>query len=288
MRKLFYKALNFTLFGNVFIALCALAQALLTYTLLGLAPSYTLCAFLFLATLCMYNCSLLFYKPFGFKTSEHKRIRWFFAHQQLNILITLTASLTLIPLFFTLTLIVQVFIFFLAIVSIAYLLPVIKVQNQSFSLRSIVGLKLFLIAAVWVLSVNLLPLLQSQTSIPKRETILLLLPQFIFFMVIALQFDVRDIHYDGVQHLKTIPTKYGLKKTLKISVFLIIVGILILFSLNYKEFGSYIFANLVSHLVLACLILKPTFKNHPSYYFFLDGMLILQYLFVMVFRVFAY
>lgn len=285
MRKLFYNALNFTLFGNIFIALCALAQALLTYTLLGLPPSFTLCAFLFLATLCMYNCSLLFYKPFGFKTSEHKRIRWFFAHQQLNILITLTAGLALIPLFFTLTLVLQVVIFFLAIVSLAYLLPVFKTQKQSFSLRNIVGLKLFLIATVWAISVVLLPVLQSQTSIPHREIIILWIQQFVLYVAIALQFDVRDMYHDQAQQLKTLPTIYGAKKANLASIILLLISVFIVVILNDKGLGNYFFATLLSILLLAGLILKPTLKNNSYYYFLLlDGILVIQYMVLLLFN----
>jgi 4-hydroxybenzoate polyprenyltransferase len=285
MRKLFYNALNFTLFGNIFIALCALAQALLTYTLLGLPPSFTLCAFLFLATLCMYNCSLLFYKPFGFKTSEHKRIRWFFAHQQLNILITLTAGLALIPLFFTLTLVLQVVIFFLAIVSLAYLLPVFKTQKQSFSLRNIAGLKLFLIATVWAISVVLLPVLQSQTSIPHREIIILWIQQFVLYVAIALQFDVRDMYHDQAQQLKTLPTIYGAKKANLASIILLLISVFIVVILNDKGLGNYFFATLLSILLLAGLILKPTLKNNSYYYFLLlDGILVIQYMVLLLFN----
>lgn len=285
MRKILYNVLNFTLFGNIFIALCAPAQAIVTYAFFRLVPSVWLCSFLFFATICMYNCSILFNKPNDFKILQNKRIRWFFAHQKLNAFITLAAGMALIPLFLTLAFVVKIVVFFLAIVSLAYLLPVFKVHKQAFSLRNIRGLKLFVIALVWAVSAVLLPVLQSRTSIPPREIIILLVQQFMLFAAIALAFDVKDMYHDKAHNLNTLPTMYGAKKANLIAVFLLIVCVFILVMFNHKGFGNYFFASLISILVAVWLTFKNQNKNSVYYFYLcLDGILIAQYLLLLLFN----
>lgn len=261
IRKLIYKVLNFTLYSHIFVALCGVAQVLLTCTIFNLVPSFTLCSFLFLAIICQYNCSIIFSHPINFKTSIHKRVRWFFTNRKLNIGFTIAAGLAILPLYLKLNLITQVVIFISAILSMAYLIPVYKVQNKFISLLNAAGLKTFLIAIVWANSVVLLPVMQSQISIPEREIIYLWLQQFTLFFTIALQFDVRDMFIDEIYKLKTLPTIFGTKNTNILSVILLIINVFILSVLNNKGFGNYFFASLLSILVTVWIIFNTNLKN---------------------------
>lgn len=286
MKKLLlFKVLDFTLYSHIFVALCGVAQVLLTCTIFNLAPSFTLGTFLFLATICQYNCSIIFSHPINFKTSIHKRVRWFFTNRKLNTGITIAASLAILPLYLGLNLNTQVIIFISALLSLAYLIPVYKVQNRFISLRNVAGLKTVIIAIVWANSVVLLPILQSQISIPEREIIYLWLQQFTLFFTIALQFDVRDMFIDEIYKLKTLPSIFGTKNTNILSVILLIINVFILSVLNNKGFGNYFFASLLSILVTVWIIFNTSFKKSPYYYFlFLDGILIFQYLLLVIFN----
>ncbi|HUH32788.1 MAG TPA: hypothetical protein VLZ28_02480, partial [Daejeonella sp.] len=55
----FRATLDCLLFSNLFIALCAVAQGLVTYHLLGAKPEKYILALLFFATLAQYNFSIL-------------------------------------------------------------------------------------------------------------------------------------------------------------------------------------------------------------------------------------
>jgi 4-hydroxybenzoate polyprenyltransferase len=282
--KKIYTVLNFILFGHIFIALCALAQVLVTYYFFALQPSFIVCSFLFFATIVMYNCSLLLNKPASFKTSKYKRIRCFFTHQKLNIGITSASVLVLLFLFLRLSIAAKIVVFFLGLVSFAYLVPICRWQKKTFSLRNISGLKLFVIAFVWAASVVLLPVLQVHTNIPISKVMGLWVQKFVFFMAIALPFDIKDRYDDKAQNINTLPTIYGAKKANLFCFILWIFFTILLFVFNNGVYKSYFFASLVTILLAVWLLLKIKFKNNEyNYFLLLDGILLAQYLLVIFF-----
>src|ERR1700761_5594977 len=120
MRKLLQPAFDFLLFSNVFMGLCAVAQGLLTFYLLGSKPIYPVLGLLFTSTLGIYNFCILITRPKHPELSPQKRIRWFFAHYRLMVTLTIVAMLSLAPLFFLISLSSKILLIFLAILSFAY------------------------------------------------------------------------------------------------------------------------------------------------------------------------
>jgi 4-hydroxybenzoate polyprenyltransferase len=284
MKKTFYQLLNFLLFSNIFISLGAVAQGLFTYKLLGLTPSPLVCSFLFLATLSTYNLSILVNKPKDFLNSKYKRVRWIFTNYRLNISITIISSLALIPLFFMLNFASQILMVFLGLLSIFYSLPLFSVDNHIFCLRNISGLKLFLIAFVWSFSIVWLPILDANILIAHREIIILVAKQFIFLTAITLPFDIRDLFEDKASNLKTLPTMFGAKKSYLFSLVLLILYVILLLCSNLDHFNSHFWGSIVS-VVLAALIIwrSKTSRTEYHYFLFLDGVLIAQYLLLLLF-----
>src|SRR3954465_7800904 len=100
MRKALRSVLDFLLFSNVFMALCAVAQALVTFHLIKSKPDYPVLALLFTSTLGIYNFCILISKPKQPQQSPYLRVRWFFAHYRLMVTFTIVSLLSLVPLFF--------------------------------------------------------------------------------------------------------------------------------------------------------------------------------------------
>ncbi|MGB4773888.1 MAG: hypothetical protein WBP45_01835, partial [Daejeonella sp.] len=98
MLKYLRQTLDFLLFSNIFIALCAVAQGLVTYQLLHVKPEKYILTILFCSTLALYNFSILLSRPKEPEKSSFKRVRWIFSHYRLVITITIIATLSLIPL----------------------------------------------------------------------------------------------------------------------------------------------------------------------------------------------
>ena len=97
MRKTLQSVFDFILFSNIFMALCAVAQGLVTFYLIGAKPVVAVLWLLFTSTIGVYNFSILISKPDRPKNSPYARERWFFAHYRLMINITIVCLWSLIP-----------------------------------------------------------------------------------------------------------------------------------------------------------------------------------------------
>lgn len=281
------KVLDFLIFSNVFIALCAVAQGLVTYHLLGVEPVPAILALLFFATLTVYNFSTLIQKASIHKRSVYRRVRWTFWHYRLIVSVTIIATLSLIPLFLFLSLSAKVFLIFLGLISIGYSLPLFSINNKKFGLRNIPGLKLFLIALVWSASTVTLPIIEINEAhlldVNFQDIILLSAKRFLFIAAITVPFDIRDFFQDKIYELKTIPTVFGERKAYLFCQFLLLAYLILLFIFN-KGF-DFDFLALTSTIILTgWLIFKSNWKKNEYYYFlFLDGMMILQYAMLLLF-----
>lgn len=278
----FRDTLDCLLFSNLFIALCAVAQGLVTYHLLGARPEKYILALLFFATLAQYNFSILLAKPEDPQKSPFRRVRWIFSHQRLMISLTIVSVLSLIPLILFLSVPSQILLFFLGIFSVAYGLPIFSFHDKKFGLRNIPGIKLFMIATVWSLSTVLLPILELESTgllhISNRDTILLIAKRFLFVAAITIPFDVRDLFQDRSSALKTIPVMVGEKKAYLFCQFLLVAYLVLLFIFS-EAFDKNFIALTLTIIMSGWLIFKSNFVRNEYYYFlYLDGTLILQYL----------
>ena len=203
------QVLDFVLFTNIFIAICASAQGYVTYLLLSANPDKYILAILFCSTLTMYNISILLSKPVNPDKSPYRRVRWIFSYTKWIMGLTLIAGFSMIPLFLFLSHSSQLLLVLLALLSIAYNLPVLTFANKLFNLRNVPGLKLFLIATVWSLSCVLLPIIElnnhQSISISASQAVLLTANRFLFIAAITIPFDIRDLFQDQKYNLKTIP-----------------------------------------------------------------------------------
>jgi 4-hydroxybenzoate polyprenyltransferase len=292
MKKLLQPVFDFLLFSNVFMALCAVAQGLVVFYLIGSRPLYTICALLFVSTVAIYNFSILLTKPKNPEKSENQRVRWFFAHHRLMVTVTIVAILSLIPLFFLISMESRILLIFLAIISFAYSLPLFSLGDQKFGLRNIPGLKQFLITLVWTMSSVLLPVLEAQdmhlTNISLRDTTILLAKRFLFIAALTVPFDIRDLFEDRESGLKTVPVAIGEKRAYLFCQILLAGYIVLLFLYRNNGFNADFFALTLTAILAGWLIFKSKWKRNEYYYFFyLDGVLILQYVMLVVFsRVF--
>ncbi|MXV17609.1 hypothetical protein [Hufsiella ginkgonis] len=281
MRKLFRQSLDFLLFSNLFIALCAVAQALVTYKLLNADPDQYVLGILFCATLALYNFSIIFSKPKNPGKSPFKRARWFFGHYRLMISLTIIVIVSLVPLFFFLSAPSKFLLVFLGVVAIAYNIPLFTLGDRQFCLRNIPGIKLFIIALVWSLSCVVLPVLELEShhiiAISSRDTTLLLAKRFLFIAAIAVPFDIRDLFHDRFNDLKTIPVLFGEKKAYIFCQFLLAAYVVMLFVFN-PGFNLNFLGLTLTIIAAGWLIFHAGATKDEYYYFlYLDGILVMQY-----------
>lgn len=291
MNKYVRQTLDFLLFSNVFIALCAVAQGLVTYHLLDAKPEKYVLGLLFCSTLALYNFSILLSKPAKPEKSPFRRVRWIFSHYRLTITLTIISVFSILPLIFFLNTSSKILMVFLGIISVAYSLPIFSIQDKRFGLRNIPGVKLFLISMVWALSCVLLPILELENSINAattfNDTILLITKRFLFIAAITVPFDIRDLFQDRKWDLKTIPVLVGEKKSLIICQGLLLAYLVLLFLFTNKIDGNF-FALTLTIILSGWLIFRSKWEKNEYYYFlFLDGTMILQYLMILLFSYFT-
>lgn len=288
LKKLGLSILDFLLFSNFFIAICAVAQGLVTYHLLKAKPSEHVLAFLFFSTLLIYNLSVLLSKPKAPQKSPFKRVRWIFAHHRLTISTTLISALCLIPLgLLYLSFESKLLMVFVGLLAIAYNIPFLTLNNKKIGLRNIPGIKLFLIAFVWASSCVLLPIVElesmHQIQVPLSETVLLVAKRFLFICAITVPFDIRDLFQDKLYELKTIPVVLGEKKAWIFCQALLAICLLLLI-LFTKAINLDVIALALTLLLTGWLIFKSNIKRNEYYYFFyLDGTMLLQFVILALF-----
>lgn len=288
LKKVLYSILDFLLFSNLFIAICAVAQGLITYHLLKIPPDKYVLAFVFFATIGLYNFSMLLAKPKKPENSPYKRVRWIFSHHRMIISITLISMLCLVPLFLLyLSIESQLLMVFTGLVAVGYNIPFLTLNNQNIGLRNIPGIKLFLIAMVWAVSCVLLPIMELQHShqlnIAPGDTLLLVFKRFLFIAAITVPFDIRDLFQDKLYALKTIPVMLGEKRAYIFCQFLLLGYLLLLLLFRQATYPD-IAAVVLNLAVTGWLIFKSNIKKNEYYYFFyLDGTMLLQYVLLVLF-----
>lgn len=282
MKKTLQPILDFLLFSNIFMALCAVSQGLVTFYLIGAKSSYHVNWLLFTSTLGIYNFSILLTKPQHPEQSTYKRVRWFFGHYRLMVTFTIVSLLSLIPLFFLVSMESRILLIFLAIISFFYSIPLFTIGDQKFGLRNIPGLKQFLITLVWTMSTVLLPILEAHahhlTDISMRDTTLLIGKRFLFIAALTIPFDIRDLFEDRQSGLKTVPVVWGEKNAYLFCQVLLAGYLVLLLLFRNNGFNANFWALFITTVLTGWLIFKSKWEKNEYYYFFyMDGVLILQY-----------
>ena len=283
LKKVFFSTLDFLLFSNIFISLCAVAQGLVTYHLLRQPPDKYVLMFLFCSTLVVYNLSMLLSNPKNPQKSPFKRVQWIFSHHRLIISITLVAALCVIPLalwYFSFQ--AKLLMGFAGLISLGYNFPFLKLNDKKIGLRNLPGIKLFLIAFVWATSCVLLPIVELEstfkTAVSLEETLLLVAKRFLFICAITIPFDIRDLFQDKLYELKTIPVMLGEKKAwIFCQAILVLYCVLLVFFT--KTINVDVIALTLTLFLTGWLIFKSNFKRNEYFYFlYLDGTMIVQFL----------
>ena len=145
----------------------------------------------------------------------------------------------------------------MAVISLAYALPVYKKGDQLLRLRDVPGIKIFLIAIVWSIVTEGFPALVSGNSI----LLLPILERFLFIFALTIPFDIRDLRFDN-QDLSTIPQYFGVRKARWIGIGALLFAELIVvyrffFLADFTLWGA--IAIYLTYELSAFLI----YKSHP-------------------------
>ena len=262
-------------YGNVFIALCSLAQVLLTYMVFPIpinVENNSYVVFIFLSTYLQYNVQR------GMMLQQHHlitdRSQWISKHKKI---LLITIGLSLIMLLFLCNTLsytsIGIMVGAEAISTLYYMKP--------FNLRRFGYIKPFLISLIWVISCVTVPLIENH--ILTLNSCWFMLSQFLFIATLCVLFDIKDTDDDYMTGINTYANKFGITFTKKMAIFLII-GSSFCYVFFYQTNQYLALTSVIISLITAGSIFFITDKRHSFYYYlWIDGLLILQAIILLLF-----
>ena len=278
------KLIDLLLYGNYWIAICALAMVLQTQIFLGHPVQYSiLSAFVFSSTFFLYAAHRIVgisrLSEF-FNVDRYQVIARFKSHIFVYALVTGVASLYF---FFHLSWTVQLALIIPGILSLGYVIPFFGNRKR---LRDFDHIKIYLIAIVWAwVTVGLPSIIVGKVL--TLPFLLMALERAIFIFAITLPFDIRDLVVDKHSGVQTIPSVIGLERTKRLGLFSIFVFCLLV-GINYW-LGLYLISDLVALLISGfstLYIIWISDQDRHDYFYsgLVDGTMILQFLLVLLGR----
>ena len=255
-------------YANVFIAICAFAQVLLTYHLFPFPVNFENNSYLIFVLLCtflQYNVQRGYYVV-NQSNLHSPRSQWTINHKKI-MLVSLGASLIAVLFLCNNLSYLSIGIMVGAeIISTLYYL-------QPFNLRRYGYIKPFLISSVWVISCSVVPLIEN--DLLTAHSIWFLASQFAFTSVLCMLFDIKDADDDYVNGVNTYANHFGINITKIICCCLVIIGFTCFYI--FRNDSQALILSVILRMILLSTILFTNEKRHSFYYYlWVDGLLIIQ------------
>lgn len=259
---------DFYINSSIHVALAVCGLTWVTLLNFNVGADLDFIYFIFFATITGYN----FVKYFGLAKFHHRSLAsWLKAIQIFSFLCFIGLM------YFTLKLKGQTIIYFgvLGIITFLYAIPFLpkKLLLESGNLRAISGLKIYVIAFVWMAVTVIIPLLNEDYFF-ENDVLIEAIQRYLYVIIAMLPFEIRDMRYDSIK-LSTIPQRIGIART-KIIGFLLIV---LVFLLEFFKDAFYINKTIILGIICLLLLLFLVFSkvNQKKYYsgFWVEGIPIL-------------
>lgn len=166
-----------------------------------------------------------------------------------------------------------------------YAIPVVP---KTGNLRSLGGLKIFIVALVWAGATVLLPVLAVEQNFNGNVWVQLL-QHFLLVLILLLPFEVRDLAYDSPE-MRTLPQRLGIKNIKRLGLGALIVVVLTNFLIDpflslYHDLDR-ITADAIL-VVITGLLLLMTKREQSKYFasFWVESVPIMWWVLLLVFEV---
>jgi len=259
------------------VAVAVYACTYITLIHLGLPYDENVLYFVFYATITGYN----FVKYFGIAKFHHRSLAvWLKVIQ----VFSLISFVFMCYYGFQLPRIVLLYCAVFGLITFFYAIPFLPKRlfiDKHHNLRSVGGLKVYLIALVWTGVTVFLPVLTHELPI-HADILIMGLQRFMLVILLMLPFEIRDLKYDNLK-LSTIPQKIGVEQTKRFGALFVFVVFFIEFLKNEITVNG-VFVLLVMTLVLLVLVLCSKIEQHKYYSaFFVEGWPILWLILTLIF-----
>lgn len=217
------KLFNFYINSSIHVAISVVSLTYITLLQYNIQMNIAMLMFVFFSSITGYN----FVKYFGVAKFHHRSLT-----NGLKAIQVFSFFCFLFLCYYALQLQTKtlLYVFGFAVVTFLYAVPLVPKRlflDSKHSLRSISGLKIYLIALVWCGVTVFLPLIENDFPI-KNDVVVTAFQRFLLVIVLILPFEIRDLRYDSLK-LATIPQRIGIKHTK-------IMGSLLLMMFFFLEF----------------------------------------------------
>ena len=235
---------DFYLKSSIHVALSVCAFQYAAFLFMELKPDEFVMLFTFLAAISGYNF-----------VKYAERARWY--HKSLPVelrriqLFSLVCFIALVGVALLLPFNTLAGFALLALLTLGYVVPMLP---QAKSLRSLAGLKIFIVALVWAAASVGIPL-WHYGSLPGADQYILFIQIFLTVFALTIPFEIRDLDLDQPD-LKTLPQTFGIKNSRNLGLAAIFVAAIME---GFKD-GFYYVSNLY-WLAMAVLIVIGLFRS---------------------------
>lgn len=262
------RILDFYIDSSIHVALGVCTLTWVTLLNFNVGADLDFIYFIFFATVTGYN----FVKYFGLAKFHHRSLASWLKYIQLFSFLCFIGLV-----YFTFKLKMETIIYFgvLGVITFIYAIPFLpkRIFMEAGNLRAISGLKIYVIAFVWMTVTVIIPLLNEE-YVYDNDMLIESFQRYLYVIIAMLPFEIRDMRYDSIK-LSTIPQRIGIKKTKIIGT----IMILILFLLEFFKDEFYVNRTFILGLISLLLLLFLLFSNvkQNKYYsgFWVEGIPIL-------------
>lgn len=265
----FKKLLNFYINSSIHVALSVYSLTWISLIEFGFSYDESILYFVFYATITGYN----FVKYFGIAKFHHRSLtNWLKSIQVFSFLCFILMCYYGIQLNES----TMIFIAGLGVVTFLYAIPFLPKRlflDKQHNLRSIGGLKIYLIALVWSGVTVFLPLINNDYLI-DADVVITGIQRYVFIIVLMLPFEIRDLRYDSLK-LSTVPQKIGVKQTKIIGVILLVVFFFLEFFKDEITLRKFLVLLIITGFTLLLLVLSKIEQGKYYSAFWIEGLPIL-------------
>lgn len=261
--------LDFYINSSIHVALAVLSLSWITLLEFDIPFERDVLYFIFFATITGYN----FVKYFELAKFHHRRLaNWLKLIQIFSLLCFIGLCYYTCQLKST----TLIYGFGVGIITVLYATPFIPkrlLMDKKESLRGISGLKIYVIALVWVGVTVFIPLINVNFQI-NYDIIITALQRFLYVIVLMFPFEIRDMQFDNMK-LSTIPQQIGLKNTKAIGLLLLVFFFFLEFLKDDVNTKRIVILIVVIFATLLFLVFSQ--EHRPKYYssFWVEGIPIL-------------
>ena len=265
---------DFYLSSSLHVALSVTSLAVITMFHFNFSLDVDLIAFIFLGTITGYN----FIKYAGVAKLHHRSLT-----RNLKLIQVFSFFCFIGLIYYILQVPVEVLLITLLFgcLTLFYGLPFLSKKN----LRSVRGIKIYVIALVWAGVTVILPVVNSGGFL-NQDVVIEFLQRFVLVLVLILPFEIRDLRYDS-NLLGTMPQMIGVERTRLIGIILLVIWMLSEFL--QRESRLQIILSMLAVAVLLAILLFKARERQSRYYaaFFVEAIPVFWLIFSLLLKTFV-